>query len=196
MRWRAWILIALVVGAPLAGEAAAGDAGAVDLAALIDRHIDARLATEGVRPAEPADDAEFLRRVHLDLHGVIPTTDEAARLLTDPSPDRRTHLVDSLLANPRYGEHLADLWQGHLVSSLADDQRARADRLKSWLADRFNSQSSARRRPTDSDRRHQQGCRGDHGAAVSLLSSVFVTVRQAYRPLKGRSYSPALRAGL
>src|SRR6187549_2808234 len=139
MQWLTWIFLALAVVAAAGRESSAGEPNATELAALIDRHIDTRLEAERVKPADPADDAEFLRRVYLDLHGVVPTAEQAARFLADNDPDRRTRLVDALLASPRYGEYLADLWQGPLVSPLADDYRARADRLKVWLADRFNT---------------------------------------------------------
>ncbi|HUR55264.1 MAG TPA: DUF1549 and DUF1553 domain-containing protein [Gemmataceae bacterium] len=137
MRWLTFAFASLVVVAAASREACAGDAA--DLAAQIDRHIDTRLAAEGVRPAEPADDAEFLRRVYLDLHGVIPTTEETARFLADAEPKRRDKLIDALLAAPRYGEHLADAWQGYLVSPLADDYRVRSDKFRQWLAGRFNA---------------------------------------------------------
>ena len=52
-------------------------------------------------------DAEFLRRVSLDLNGTIPTADEARTYLDDLSPDKRTALVDRALIRPRYARHLA-----------------------------------------------------------------------------------------
>lgn len=55
----------------------------------------------------PADDAEFLRRAMLDLHGIIPTADEARAFLNDASPTKRTELIDRLLASPRYARHFA-----------------------------------------------------------------------------------------
>jgi hypothetical protein len=55
-----------------------------------------------------ADDAEFLRRVSLDLVGTIPTVEETRAFLTDTSPDKRTVLVDRLLADPRHARHLAN----------------------------------------------------------------------------------------
>src|SRR5688572_19001115 len=139
MRWVTRIVAVLGIVATTGREAAAGEPDAGDLAALIDRHIESRLAAEGVRPAGPADDAEFLRRVYLDLHGVIPTAEQAASFLADTDPAKRARLIDTLLARPRYGEYLADIWQGYLVSPLADDQRARSDRLRKWLAGRFNT---------------------------------------------------------
>ena len=85
MRWLTWMLAVLAVVAMTGRGATAGEPDAAALAALIDRHLGTRLDTEGVRPAEQADDAEFLRRVYLDLHGVVPTAVQAARLLGDAS---------------------------------------------------------------------------------------------------------------
>src|SRR5439155_24119730 len=109
MRWLTRLLAGLAVVATTGRESRAGGPDAAGLAALIDRHIDTRLEAEGVRPAEPADDAEFLRRVYLDLHGVIPTAEQAARFLADTDPAKRTRLIGALLAGPRYGEYLADV---------------------------------------------------------------------------------------
>ncbi len=60
-----------------------------------------------VPPIAPADDAEFLRRAMLDLHGIIPSADDARAFLSDPSPTKRTELIDRLLASPRYARHFA-----------------------------------------------------------------------------------------
>lgn len=145
MSWLTRILIVLAVVATIGRESQAAEPrvtpDAAALAALIDRHIDTRLETERIRAAEPADDAEFLRRVYLDLHGVIPSAEQAARFLADTDPTRRTRLVDTLLTSPRYGEYLADVWQGYLISPLADEERAKSARFRQWLTDRFNQQT-------------------------------------------------------
>ena len=130
-------VVALVGG--LVGDARAGEEDAARLAAAIDRHVESRLKSEGLSPAATSDDAEFLRRVYLDLHGVVPTIEQAKPFLDDTGPDKRARLIDGLLAHPRYGEYLADLWQGYLISPLADDRHARGDRLRAWLAGRFNA---------------------------------------------------------
>jgi Protein of unknown function (DUF1549)/Protein of unknown function (DUF1553) len=135
------ILIVLALAAAAVCESLAGEPDAAALAVQIDRHIDTRLKTEGIQPAAQADDAEFHRRIYLDLHGTVPSADQTARFLADTTPTKRDKLIETLLASPRYGEHLADIWQGYLVSPLADDQRLRADRLREWLAGRFNSKT-------------------------------------------------------
>src|SRR5262245_21904804 len=141
MRWLTCIFLALAVVTAAGRTSRAAEPDAAELAALIDRHVEARLKAERVPPAEPADDAEFLRRVYLDLHGVVPTGEQAARFLADTRPDRRARLVDALLADPRYGEYLSDVWPGYAVSPPADDRRARADQFRKWLAERFNTKT-------------------------------------------------------
>jgi hypothetical protein len=57
--------------------------------------------------AAPAHDAEFLRRISLDLVGMIPSAEEARAYLADASPAKREALVERLLADPRHARHLA-----------------------------------------------------------------------------------------
>lgn len=135
------VLAAFAIAAAAGPAFAASEPDAAALAVEIDRFIDARLDGERVRAVGPADDAEFLRRVCLDLHGVIPTVEQAAQFLNDRNPGKRSRLIDALLADPRYGEYLGDIWQGYLVSPLADDYRARSERFRQWLAERFNTHS-------------------------------------------------------
>src|SRR5262245_28335973 len=53
------------------------------LAARIDHHLAARWAAVGVKPAAPATDAQFFRRVHLDLVGRIPSIVDARDFIDD-----------------------------------------------------------------------------------------------------------------
>ncbi len=55
-----------------------------DLAKVIDSEVSRRLAAEGFKPSPRTDDAEFLRRVYLDLIGVIPTADKVEAFLKAP----------------------------------------------------------------------------------------------------------------
>ncbi|MCI0357084.1 MAG: DUF1549 and DUF1553 domain-containing protein [Planctomycetaceae bacterium] len=120
-----------------APEAVRGD-DAATLAELIDRHVQARLDSEGLARVPPADDAEFLRRVFLDLHGVVPSAERAAKFLSSGDPQKRVRLIEDLLASPRFGEHFGDMWRRCLISPLANEQRMQSDRFADWLAKRFN----------------------------------------------------------
>jgi hypothetical protein len=139
MRRLICVLLSFVLVAVAVEECRAAPADAAELARLIDQQVDARLSSEGVRAAELADDAEFVRRIHLDLHGAVPTLEQVKRFLADAEPNKRARLVDSLLADARYGQHLADIWQGYLMSPLADDPTKRAERFGHWLAEQFNT---------------------------------------------------------
>jgi hypothetical protein len=64
----------------------------------------------GVAPAPLADDAEFVRRVFGDLIGTLPTPEEARTFVADPSPDKRSRLIDRLLERPEYVDFWAVKW--------------------------------------------------------------------------------------
>jgi Protein of unknown function (DUF1549)/Protein of unknown function (DUF1553) len=81
----------------------------------VDAEMKMRWKAAGVEPAADASDAEFLRRVSLDLIGRIPTAGEAEAYLDDASPRRRERLVDRLLASSDYAEHWADVYLDLLV---------------------------------------------------------------------------------
>ncbi len=76
----------------------------------IDAFVFARLAKEGLEPSPEADRRSLIRRVTLDLTGIVPTPKEVAAFVADQSPDAYEKLVDRLLASPRHGEHRARYW--------------------------------------------------------------------------------------
>ena len=63
----------------------------------IDQLINARLKEEGINPSGQSGDAEFLRRVHLDLTGQIPTVEAVVSFLKDGSKDKREKKIDELI---------------------------------------------------------------------------------------------------
>lgn len=103
----------------------------------IDRFIEAAHAGP---PTAPASDADFLRRVYLDLIGRVPTSMEAREFLSDVSPDKRAGLVANLLARPEATRHLSNVldvmlmerrpdvhiktteWESYLFASLQADK--------------------------------------------------------------------------
>lgn len=78
------------------------------LAERIDAALERTWTAEKVVGTSPADDAEFVRRVYLDLLGRIPCVAEARRFLDDADPDKRTKLIDDLLGRPAMTAHLAE----------------------------------------------------------------------------------------
>lgn len=105
----------------------------------IDRRVETAWKTNHVAPAERSTDAEFLRRVYLDLLGVIPSYDEAIAFLDDTSPDKRETLIRNLLDHPRYGVHQSDVWDMVYFGRNPPNSRARVrDGFKQWLRDQFS----------------------------------------------------------
>ena len=80
--------------------------------APMDAFVLARQEAAGMGPAGAAGDAEWLRRVSLDLTGLPPSLEEWAAFSGDSGSEveRRGRVVDRLLASPSYGERWASLW--------------------------------------------------------------------------------------
>ncbi len=76
----------------------------------IDRFIQDRLQRDGLTPAHEADKRTLLRRVTLDLTGLLPTPDEMRAFLADTAPEAYEKVVDRLLSSPRYAEQRAMHW--------------------------------------------------------------------------------------
>jgi hypothetical protein len=106
------------------------------LAQKIDTFIDAGCRRAGIAPAPSADDAEFQRRVYLDLAGRIPTVPEARQFLEGGAADKRSRLVERLLESADYVNHFTNVWRALLVPQ-ATDERRRDDLLvpvlETWL---------------------------------------------------------------
>ena len=66
----------------------------------VDELVVNKLRKVGIVPSELCTDAEFLRRVSLDLTGTLPTPDEVTRFLADASPGKRAAKIEELLKSP------------------------------------------------------------------------------------------------
>lgn len=110
------------------------------LTETIDRILSAKWAEANVRPAAPADDAEYLRRVYLDLVGKIPTVSEAREFLEDTSPDKRQQLVESLLESSAYLSRATEIYRSMLLPEADTDGQARqlAPTFEAWLRKRVS----------------------------------------------------------
>jgi hypothetical protein len=91
--------------------------------ALIDQWIKAKWDDAKLKPAARASDAEFMRRVYLDIAGQIPSLEEAEKFLAEKGSRKREALVESLLKDERYAEHWAEVWSGVIVG-FDKDRRA------------------------------------------------------------------------
>jgi Protein of unknown function (DUF1549)/Protein of unknown function (DUF1553) len=109
------------------------------LAQLIDRQIGLKLDGAQIKPSPTTTDAEFLRRVYLDITGVIPTAEQAAAFIGDKSADKRSKLIDSLLSNPNFGRRMADTWTMLMYPVDSDNRFVSKAPLHEWLQEKFNA---------------------------------------------------------
>jgi hypothetical protein len=93
---------------------------------------------QSITPSAPSGDAEFCRRVWLDLAGVAPPVWQLRTFLADDSPNKRSNLVRSLIESPRFASNLANRWNQFLLPSDAlNDQQGNAKALRDWLREQF-----------------------------------------------------------
>ncbi len=76
----------------------------------VDRFILSKLEAKGIKPNEPAQKRQLIRRAYFDLAGLPPSPDEVDAFVKDTSPDAFARLIDQLLASPHYGERWARHW--------------------------------------------------------------------------------------
>ncbi len=115
----------------------------------IDRFINAKLLAKGLTRGRLADRRTLARRVTYDLIGLPPTPDELSRFLADDSSTALSHLVDRLLASPRYGERWGRHWldvarYADTIGNNADYPVPEAHLYRDYVIDSF-----ARDRPYD-----------------------------------------------
>ena len=123
---------------PIQAQATATPASSATL--LIDQSFETMWTQQGITPSVRSSDEEFLRRVYLDLVGELPTRVQSTEFIRDPGPDKRARLIDVLLADTRFGEHLADLWSVILTKRGVDAGfNSARDIFAVWLASQINA---------------------------------------------------------
>lgn len=76
----------------------------------IDGYLLEKMEEKGIRPSPRADKLTLLRRITLDLTGLLPTTSEQEAFLADNSPDAYQKVVDRLLQSVNFGQRFAQPW--------------------------------------------------------------------------------------
>ncbi len=108
----------------------------------IDRFVLRRMKDAGLTPSPPADREELIRRITFDLTGLPPTLDQIDAFVNDDSADAVSRVIESLMASPRYGEHMALPWLE--AARYADTDGYQNDRYRyqhvwrDWVIDALN----------------------------------------------------------
>lgn len=159
LRSRLGFLVVVLVAASRA-------AAAEPLTPQIDKQI---AAVYSGKTAGQADDAEFVRRLYLDLTGRIPTVAEARAFLDDKAKDKRAKLVDKLIDGPEYARRMTEAFNAMLMERRGDHAE--------WI--KFLTTSFEKNEPWDVMIRHlidphdqDEAHRGAAWFAVNRLSKV------------------------
>lgn len=107
-----------------------------EIPAVVDHYINAKLKSSEAQAAPLASDLVILRRTTLDLAGRIPTLAEVEAYLSSTDPDKRTKLVDRLLASPDFAFHHANELEATLMENHAGDREFLAYLQKAAAEDR------------------------------------------------------------
>lgn len=95
----------------------------------IDQFILAKLEEQQLQPSPQAEPAILIRRLYLDLTGLIPTPEQVERFVQNPSDEHYAQIVDSLLSSTAHAERLAMEWLD--VARYADSHGMHADGWRS-----------------------------------------------------------------
>jgi len=147
---------------------AAKKLSAAELARQIDVHVARSLDAKKIPTSPRSEDAEFMRRVYLDVTGTIPPLDRVEPFLNDSRSDKRARLIDELLGTEEYARHMTDQWREFLIPNTAASARRRHETGIQWLEAAFRTN-----RPYDEFVRGvltADGMQRNNGATTFLLT--------------------------
>ena len=112
---------------------------AVELAARIDHHVSNVWREEQIQPAQRADDAEFFRRVSLDLTGQIPPAADVRAFLEDARSEKRREVVERLLHSAAFARHWSTVLRADWVPQASEPL---GDAFARWLESQLREGAS------------------------------------------------------
>jgi Protein of unknown function (DUF1553)/Protein of unknown function (DUF1549) len=139
---RTVFVVLLAIGSPAIAAEKAPAPRVMPSAVTVDdvvRKIDGQLSNfwsrNEIKSAPIADDAEFYRRLSLDITGRIPTASEARAFIDSKDPDKRNKMIDDLLRRPGYLNHFASVFRQTWVPQSIDNPQARfaAPQFEAWV---------------------------------------------------------------
>jgi hypothetical protein len=104
----------------------------------IDQLVGEKLKKLRIPPSAVCTDEEFLRRVTIDITGLLPTREEYEAFMADASPDKREKLVSRLLERKEFSEIWAMKWSELLMVKSSNQVSYKSMFLySSWLTDQI-----------------------------------------------------------
>lgn len=133
-------VLAAICCAP-ALAAAADDHFGISQVKFINELIAAGWEDAGIQPSAPATDGEWCRRIHLDVIGRIPTSEELQGFLDNKLPSKRPELVARLLGDEyvdEYARNWTDVWTTVLIGRDVANERVSRPGMRQYLRRTFS----------------------------------------------------------
>ncbi len=119
-------------------QAAEADREIID---FIDAQIRKGWEDNGIAPSDAADDAEWYRRVHLDIIGRIPDEEAVEDFLESRDRGKRSRVVENLLDRSEFADYFATQWT-NLAIGRGTPQGVNRDKLTEYFREGFGSGKS------------------------------------------------------
>jgi len=156
---------------------------------FIDHYVHAKLKKLNILPSGRSKDAEFLRRIYLDLIGTLPTASETEIFLDNSDPDKRQLLIEALLARPEYSTYWALKWSDLLRVDRRSLGQKQARAYYNWIRKSFNENKkfdqfareilTLKGRIQDTPQANYYRAIGGAGELASNTSQIFLGIRIA-----------------
>lgn len=103
----------------------------------VDRFVFDKLRRMRIEPSGLCTDAEFIRRVTLDVTGQLPTANEVRDFLAAAAPDKRIRLIDALLDRPAFADWWALKWSDRLGCNQRFVGKVGAYKYHEWIREQM-----------------------------------------------------------
>ena len=115
---------------------------------FVDTHVFAKLKLLNLMPADLCSDEQFVRRVYLDLCGVLPPPSATHAFVSSTEPNKRARLVYRLLQRPESADYWTKKWMAGLPTSRDSTRAGGAKAYLGWLRGPAATDARSGTRPT------------------------------------------------
>ena len=146
-----------------------------------------------IKPSDVADDAEWVRRVYLDVVGHVPSGQAVEEFMKDKDPAKRSKLIETLLVDSGYVRNFTTYWTNALIGRVTPDKTNRSA-LEKFLREGF-----AKNRPWNEisyDLLSSEGRFDDNGAVNYLLAHLQLNPESDEYPVEATARTARIFLGL
>jgi hypothetical protein len=114
-----------------------------DQVTYINEMIEKQWQANKIEPSSRCDDYTFIRRASLDLIGRIAKPHEISAYMTDPPRERRSRLVERLLASDEFTQNFGAIWTVHLLTR-SGSSPLHQEQLRDWLSEKLTEKKEGK----------------------------------------------------